>query len=248
MARLATRAYELLPDDCSWRASCCFLRGTAALLAGDSDAAERFLEEGAARGAAVAPAASGLCLAQLAVVAAERGEAVIASDFAWRARAIVVAHDLVTAPASALVFAVCAAAAMREGRVDEAKAAVSDSLRLLEAFEDSLPWYGAETRILVARTSLALGDVSGARELLADASRLARRTSDAVLFARWFEDAWDQFDRRAEGALGGVASLTTAELESCGSCRRTTRSKRSRSGCTSPPTRSRHTSTPSTAS
>jgi LuxR family maltose regulon positive regulatory protein len=212
MARLASRAYELLPDDCSWRASCCFLRGTAALLAGDNDAAERFLEEGAGRGAAVAPAASGLCLAQLAVIAAERGEAVIASDFAWRAHAIVAAHDLVTAPASALVFAVCAAAAMREGRVDEAKAAVSDSLRLLEAFEDSLPWYGAQTRILVARTSLALGDVSGARELLADASRLARRTSDVVLFARWFEDAWDQFDRRAEGALGGVASLTTAEL------------------------------------
>jgi LuxR family transcriptional regulator, maltose regulon positive regulatory protein len=212
MGRLAARAYELLPGDCSWRASCCLLRGTAALLAGDNDAAERFLQEGTARGAALAPAAGGLCLAQLAVIAAERGETVVASDFAWRARTMVVAHDLATAPASALVLAVGAAAAMREGRVDEAKAAASESLRLLDAFEDSLPWYGAETRILVARTSLALGDVAGARELLADASRLARRTSDAVIFARWFEDAWDQFDQRAEGTLAGVASLTTAEL------------------------------------
>jgi LuxR family transcriptional regulator, maltose regulon positive regulatory protein len=212
MARLAARAYELLPGDCSWRASCCLLRGTAALLAGDNDAAERFLQEGAARGAALAPASAGLCLAQLAVIAVERGEPVVASDFAFRARTMVVAHDLATEPASALVFAVCAAAAMREGRADEAKAAVSESLRLLNAFEDSLPWYGAETRILVARTSLALGDVAGARELLADASRLARRTSNAVIFARWFEDAWDQFDQRAEGTLAGVASLTTAEL------------------------------------
>jgi LuxR family maltose regulon positive regulatory protein len=212
MARLATRGYELLPGDCSWRSSCCLLRGTAALLAGDSETAERFLEEGAARGAAVAPEAGGLCLAQLAVIASERGQAVLASDLAGRARAIVVAHDLDRAPASALVFAVCAAAAMREGRVDEAKVAVSESLNRLEAFDDSLPWYGAETRILVARTSLALGDVAGARELLADASRLARRTSDAVIFTRWFEDAWNQFDQRAEGAPAGVASLTRAEL------------------------------------
>ena len=73
---------------------------------------------------------------------------------------------------------------MREGRVDEAKAAASECLNRLEAFDDSLPWYGAETRILLARISLALGDVAGARELLADASRLARRTSDVVIFKR----------------------------------------------------------------
>jgi LuxR family maltose regulon positive regulatory protein len=33
-----------------------------------------------------------------------------------------------------------------------------------------------------------------------------------VVFGRWFDDAWDQFDRRAESALAGMASLTTAEL------------------------------------
>jgi LuxR family maltose regulon positive regulatory protein len=33
-----------------------------------------------------------------------------------------------------------------------------------------------------------------------------------VIFTRWFEDAWNQFDQRAEGAPAGVASLTRAEL------------------------------------
>ncbi len=208
----ATRAYDLLLDDSLWRASCCFLRGSAALLIGEEAEAERRLEEGVARGAVLAPDATSLCLAQLAVLAAERGEAEVASDFARRARSVVLEHGLSKYPTSALVFAVSAAAGMREGRIDEAKAAVSQCLALLELFDDSVPWYRAEARILLARVSLALGDVAGARRLLADASRLARRTPDVVVFQRWFDDAWKQFDVRAESALAGMATLTTAEL------------------------------------
>ena len=96
--------------------------------------------------------------------------------------------------------------------MDEAKAAASECLRLLEALDDSLCWYGAEARILLAKVSLALGDVPNARRHLADASRLVRRTPDAALFSRWFDEAWNQFDMCAETALAGVATLTTAEL------------------------------------
>ncbi|MGO9753502.1 MAG: LuxR C-terminal-related transcriptional regulator [Solirubrobacteraceae bacterium] len=212
MGELATRAYELLPHDSSWRANCCFLRGTAALLTASELEAERCLQEGVARGALVAPDAAALCLAQLAVVAAGRDQPVIASDFARRARSVVAKHRLSRTAASALVFAVWAGAAMREGRVDEAKAAVSSCRTLLEAFEDSPAWFGAETRILLARVSIVLGEVAGARELLADASRLARRTPDVAVFGGWFDDAWGQFDQRAEATLAGIASLTTAEL------------------------------------
>ncbi len=212
MGHVAAQAYDLLRDDDPWRASCCFLCGTAALLTGDEAEAERRLEEGAIRGAVLAPDAASLCLAQLAVLAGERDQTVVAFDFARRAEALVLQHDLSDTPAFALVFAVLAAATMQERHVDEAKAAVSQCLGLLERLDDSLAWFGAETRILLARVSLALGDVAGARELLADASRLARRAADVVVFQRWFDDAWNQFDERAEGALAGMASLTTAEL------------------------------------
>jgi LuxR family transcriptional regulator, maltose regulon positive regulatory protein len=212
MAEDATRAYELLLDDSPWRASCCLLRGTAALLIGDEAEAQQRLEEGAARGAVQAPDTASLCLAQLAVVAAQRDQAERASDFARRARSVIQEHGLGETPTSALVFGVCAAAAMREGRVDEAKAAASECLGLLHQLDESLSWYGAEARILLARVTLALGDVAGARELLADASRLGRRTSDVLVFRGWFDDAWDQFDARAETVLAGVATLTTAEL------------------------------------
>jgi LuxR family maltose regulon positive regulatory protein len=212
MGEAAARGYDLLSEDSPWRASCCFLGGSAAFLAGAVSEAEGLLQEGAARGAVVALDAAALCLAQLAVVAAERDQPRAASDYARRAQAIVAEHHLTGYPTCALVAGVCAVDAIRERRVDEAKAAASECLRLLEALDDSLCWYGAEARILLAQVSLSLGDVPGARSRLADASRLARRTPDAALFSRWFDAAWNQFDIYAETALAGVATLTTAEL------------------------------------
>ena len=208
----AARAYDLLPDDSPWRASCCFLRGTAAMLTGDEAEAERRLEEGAARGASGAADAVSLCLAQLSILATERDDPASASDFARRARSCVDTHGLGEYPASTLAGAVCAASGMRDGRADQAKAAVAKCLALLARLDSSVCWFGAEVRILLARVTLALGEVAGARELLADASRQARRTNDVVVFQRWFDDAWNQFDARAETALSGVATLTTAEL------------------------------------
>jgi LuxR family transcriptional regulator, maltose regulon positive regulatory protein len=181
-------------------------------LIGDRPHAELLLEEGACRGEEQAPDMASLCLAQLAVCAVERDEPLVASDFARRARSMIASHGLTTTPASALVLAVCAAAAMRDGRVDEAKAATSQCEDLLVQLDDSLAWLSAETRILVARVSLGLGHVGRARELLADASRLARRVSDVVVFEGWFDDAWAQFDEQAETTLAGMGSLTTAEL------------------------------------
>jgi LuxR family maltose regulon positive regulatory protein len=212
MGEAAARGYDLLSEDSPWRASCCFLGGSAAFLAGAVPEAERLLQEGAARGAVVALDTAALCLAQLAVVAAEQEQPEAASDYARRAQAVVTEHHLSEYPTSALVAAVSAVEAIRGRRVDEAKAAASECLRLLEALDDSLCWYGAEARILLAQVSLALGDVPSARARLADASRLARRTPDAALFSRWFDAAWNQFDIYAETALAGVATLTTAEL------------------------------------
>jgi LuxR family transcriptional regulator, maltose regulon positive regulatory protein len=212
LGEVAAQAYELLPDDNPWRASCCFLRGSSALLTGGWAEAERLLEEGARRGEQQAPDAAALCLAQLAVCAAERDDPVAASEFARHACSTVASHGLNTTPATVLVLAVCAASAMREGRIDEAKAAASECQELLAQLDDSLAWLSAETRILVARVSIGLGHVARAREQLAEASRLARRLPDVVVFERWFDDAWAQFDERAETTLTGMGSLTTAEL------------------------------------
>jgi LuxR family maltose regulon positive regulatory protein len=66
--------------------------------------------------------------------------------------------------------------------------------------------------LLLAHASLWLADVVGARTLLAQASRLARRTPDAAIFRHWFDDAWSYMDTLAETTLAGPSSLTIAEL------------------------------------
>ena len=80
------------------------------------------------------------------------------------------------------------------GQADEAKRDLRRGIDLLAALGDFIPWYGAEARILLAHASLWLADVVGARTLLAEASRLARRAHGAVIFQQWFDDAWSHMD------------------------------------------------------
>ncbi len=212
MGKDAARAYRLLPDVSRWRAVCCFLSGTAALFAGDHANARARLEHGAARGLATAPDAATLCLAQLAVVAMEAGDDQDAGDLARQAIETAARHDL--SATSIAVFAAAAAAAVAGSghRLDEAKAAALRCGARAAALEGSAPWFAAETKILHARSSLALGLFVDAREQLAGAARIARRMPDAAVFTPWFDRAWEQFDDRAENALIGVATLTAAEL------------------------------------
>ncbi len=212
MAHAATRAYELEPSHGSWRGLCCLLRGIAEHLAASRNSATQLLQEGVELSAVGAPSVGSLCLSQLAVIAIEQDEWDTAGELADRAATIVEGNALGSIPVSALVFAVAAATRARQGRVDEAKRDLRRGADLLVALGDFIPWYGAEARIMLARAALGLADTVGARTLLAEASRLARRTSDVAIFQRWFDEAWAQIDTLAETALAGPSSLTIAEL------------------------------------
>ena len=112
----------------------------------------------------------------------------------------------------ALVLAMSAATRSHAGQADLAKSDLRRGVQLLATLGDGLAWYAAETSILLAHASLWLADVVGARTLLAEDSRLARRTPEAVIFGRWFDDAWAYMDSLAETSLAGPSSLTIAEL------------------------------------
>ena len=189
-----------------------FLRATALHLTGDLDAAEQGLEESLGLAAAGAPAIVSLCLAQGAMIAIERRDWDTAAEHADRAVVTIEQHGLSDYPICALGFAAAAAVRAHQGRLDEAKRDLRRAVDLLAALGDFAGWYGAEARILLAHASLSLADVVRARTLLAEASRLARRVTGAVIFDRWFNDAWSQMDALAETSLAGPSSLTIAEL------------------------------------
>ncbi len=212
MGEAAGRICELEPNDSPWRPICLFLRGAALHLSGDPAGAARLLEEGADLSAATAPSVTSLCLAQAAMIAIEQQDWEAAADLTDRAIMVIEESGLGEYPICALAFAAAAATRAHHGRADEAKRDLRSGVDLLAVLGDFIPWYGAESRILLAHASLWLADVVGARTLLADASRLARRTSGAVIFEHWFDNAWSCMDALAETSLAGPSSLTIAEL------------------------------------
>jgi LuxR family maltose regulon positive regulatory protein len=212
MAAAAARAYDLEPEGSPWRPLCCFVKGSAMHLSGDRDAAQQLLEEGADLGSAIEPSVASLCLAQRIVIAIEQRDWELAAELSDDVDRLIEECGLESAPMSALVFASSAAARAHQGRADEAKRDLRSGTDLLAALGDFLPWYAAETRILLAHASLWLADVVGARTLLAEASRFARKMPDAVIFEHWFNEAWEYMDTLAETSLSGASSLTIAEL------------------------------------
>jgi len=212
MANAAELACALESADSAWRPIYLFLHGTALHLGGDRTAGERLLAEAASLSAVTAPSVMSMCLAQAAMIAIEQRDWEAAADLTDRAGNVIAERGLESYPVSALAFAASAAVRAHEGRADEAKHDLRRGTDLLAALGDFIPWYGAEARILLAYASLRLADISGARTLLAEASRLARRTEGAVIFQQWFDDAWSYMDAMAETSLAGPSSLTIAEL------------------------------------
>jgi LuxR family maltose regulon positive regulatory protein len=212
VARDAAAARKQMPEDSAWRSFCCFLEGAALHLTGKLQRAEALLEEGARRGAVVAPAPHTLCLAQLALMAAERGDWEGSASVAARARAQVEHYGLGDYPASALVFAVSASVRAHRGRVDEAQDDVRHALRLLDRVVDLAPWYLAEVRVALARAELRLSNLATARELIDDARRDARRVPESSLIGEWIADLEAGAGAASAAGLPGPTSLTTAEL------------------------------------
>ena len=212
MLAAAARVCELEPEHGSWRPYGELLLGTALHLSGNRGAAATTLERGVALACARAPAIASLCLAQLAMLAIEQDDWTAAADVAHRAGTVIEQAGLGEYPICALAFAARAATRAHDGHADEAKHDHRRATDLLATLGDFIPWYGAEARIMLARAALGLADTVQARTLLAEASRLARRTTGAVIFQGCFDRAWAHIDTLAESALSGPSSLTIAEL------------------------------------
>jgi LuxR family maltose regulon positive regulatory protein len=207
----AAAAAERVRDDMPWRAICCLMRGAAHHLAGEAGDARAHLEDGARRAAVAAPVIQVLCLAHLGVLASDDGDAATAELSIARARRQLERLGLRGHPLCAFVLAASALDRAHRGRVDEARRDTRDGSRLLALLADAAPWYDAATRLLLARAALRLGDVVGARTLLAEASRIVPQAPAPVLSA-WLEECWARADSFSATAILGPSSLTTAEL------------------------------------
>ena len=191
---------------------CALIRGVALYLHGDRDGADLACQEAVRLSGNDTPAFASLALAERGMIALERKDWELAAELTDRAAMIGEEWGLTDDPLSAFVFAAAAASRAHEGRMDEAARPAPRHLPAGRARGGFAPWYAAETADPARPRLAGLADVIGARTLLAEASRFARRTSDASVFSDWFEHAWSYMDTLAETSLSGPSSLTIAEL------------------------------------
>jgi LuxR family maltose regulon positive regulatory protein len=211
MGEDAARAFELEAASSPWRAVSRLYEGVAAQLTGDRLRAAALLDDGLHRSAQL-PAVESLCQAQLAMMALAEEDWDLALDRSVSATVLVERHDLAEAPSAALVFAVAALVRAHVAEADLAEELVRRATRLLRRSDRYAPWYGAETRIMLARAALRLTDVRRARTLLAEASSAVRRVPDAPVLSGWLDVALGELDSGAVAELDGSSLLTLAEL------------------------------------
>ncbi len=212
MRQAVEQAYELVPEASPWRPVCLYLRGVSTHLTGDPGRASTLLESAIELGGETLPSLTAVSLAQRAMIAMESREWDLVGELTDRAAQIIGNAGLEREPSMALVFAARAASLAHEGRVDEAKQDLRRGIARLTELGNDVSWRGAEVSLLLAHASLWLADIVGARSLLAQASRFARKTVDGVVFESWFAEAWSYLDTLAETSLAGPSALTVAEL------------------------------------
>jgi LuxR family maltose regulon positive regulatory protein len=198
-------AAEMLPDDSPWMSMCRLIEGVGLHLRGLREEAREKLVDGARRGAVGAPNVQVLCLSQMALLAIEEDDWTLAEMLASQADR----SGLGDYPMMALALAVSALVRSRTGRVEEAAADLRRGSALLDRLEEFPPWYVAETRIALARTSARLDDAPAATRMLAAATRALKQTPDAVVLGEWIERAARAIETVSASTFG---DLTPAEL------------------------------------
>ena len=211
MGRDASRACSTCPEDDDTRSFAQLLVGVAHHLTGDTSRARVALDEGARSSAVTAPHVQTLCLAQLALLEMDEEDWDAATTLSERARSRVQGCGLADYPIIALVYAVSALTLARGGRVEDAHRDLRTASVLAAKLVDFLPWYEAQTRVALARASLGLSDVAGARSRLAGGARMVRRIPEATTLRAWLTDACSQLEA-ATGSAGDGLTLTAAEL------------------------------------
>jgi LuxR family transcriptional regulator, maltose regulon positive regulatory protein len=207
----AATAYRGLPPGI-WHAASCLAYGVWSWTVGDDDAVE-VLTEGAEEarvfgaGALEAP-----CAALLGMIAHAEGDVATAARWAARAQRIVDEHDLGRTPGKIVVSALCALLSAVTGDVDTARSDWQLARTQLALFKGVFGWADVWVRVMLANTSLLLGDRLGAETLLREARDHLVLQPDAVR-------AIAQVDKLSENARHlrrhtaiGSSALTTAEL------------------------------------
>jgi LuxR family transcriptional regulator, maltose regulon positive regulatory protein len=173
----AELALRKLRRGSQWRPSALLLRGTAAVLAGEDEAADGLLGEAAAEAAAIGSQEAGMvALSERSSVARALGDEVRADRLAEQAMQL--GNELDGYPSLAAALAASAETALKHGRWAEARELVTAARACANGLNESLPWLAVGVRLELAGCYLTLRDVDAARELAAEIDEILEARPD----------------------------------------------------------------------
>ncbi len=176
----AARAYELDRAASPFRSMARYLEGAALRVQGRRAEARERLLEGESIGAIALPATQAHCLAQLAALAIDDDDWETARQHVDRLLGVLDRFDLRERPAQAVSLAVASLVLTRSGDSAAGRIEAKHSLFLVSMLSTVAPWVSIETRIVLARTFLHLGDVALARTLTREAIELLELVPDGA--------------------------------------------------------------------
>lgn len=203
-------AVALEAPDSPWRPNALWLLGSAHLLRGDAEAADRAFEEAVAAPASAGPTKM-VALANRASIAMARGDWEAAEGFARAARAGLETNYLNEILPSLLVYAVGARIAIRSGDIRGGRNDLVRAQLVRPLATYIAPWFAVHALLELARASLAISDPAGARIVVREAEQIVRRRPDLGTLTTELIDMRQRL-ASASSTLTGSSSLTNAEL------------------------------------
>jgi LuxR family maltose regulon positive regulatory protein len=209
MLRRSKSALAELDPKHPWHPWALVVNGTAHLLLGDRDQADRAFA-GAAAVSAQAESQS-IALSERSLLAAECDDD-LAEGLALEARRVIEEGQLDSYATSALDFVAAARALLRHGRWDEARRQLTLTQRLAPSLTHAIPWLAVQVRLELGHAHVTLRDRNGASELLDEAKAiLALRPSLGVLGEKVVE-LEREIEEMPKTTDGRGSGLTPAEL------------------------------------
>ncbi len=208
LTRSKSALAELAPEH-PWHPWALVVNGTAHLLLGDQDQADRAFAGAAA--VSGQPESHALALSERSLLAAGRDDD-LAEGLALEARRLIEEGQLDGYATSALDFVATARALLRHGQWDEARRQLTVTQRLAPSLTHAIPWLAVQVRLELGHAHVTLRDRNGASALLGEAKDiLALRPSLGVL-AEKIDELEREIEAMPKAMDGGGSGLTPAEL------------------------------------
>jgi LuxR family maltose regulon positive regulatory protein len=201
-----------LPPDHPWHPWALVVKGTAHLLLGEDDHADRVLAAAADASDRLGRAESrALALSERSLLAAGRDDEE-AETLAIEARRLIGDGELDAYATSALDLAATVRALLRHGQWDEARRQLTITQRLASSLTYAIPWLSVQVRLELGHAYVALRDHRGAQGLLAETREILRLRPSLGVLGEQVERLEAEIEAMPQAAARGGSGLTGAEL------------------------------------